>query len=37
MPYAVAIMTELPAGTSWTTGMKAVTAGAGALKSAFTA
>ncbi len=37
MPYAVAIMTELPAGTSWTAGMNAVTAAAGALKSAFTA
>lgn len=37
MPYAVAIMTELPAGTSWTSGMDAVSAGAGALKAAFTA
>ncbi|MFI9381652.1 serine hydrolase [Kutzneria sp. NPDC052558] len=37
MPYAVAIMTELPAGTSWTTGSKAVTAAAAALKAAFTA
>jgi hypothetical protein len=37
MPYAVAIMTELPAGTSWASGMNAVTAGAGALKAAFTA
>jgi len=36
-PYAVAIMTELPAGTSWATGSNAVTAGAAALKSAFTA
>lgn len=37
MPYAVAIMTELPAGTSWASGSDAVTAGAGALKAAFTA
>ncbi|QUQ71875.1 serine hydrolase [Kutzneria sp. CA-103260] len=37
MPYAVAIMTELPAGTSWATGSNAVTAGAAALKAAFTA
>ena len=37
MPYAVAIMTELPAGTSWKSGMDAVSAGAGALKAAFTA
>ena len=36
MPYAVAIMTELPAGTSWTSGMDAVSLGAGALKAAFT-
>ncbi|GAA3431937.1 hypothetical protein [Kutzneria kofuensis] len=35
MPYAVAIMTELPAGTSWTAGTNAVTAGAAALKAAF--
>lgn len=37
MPYAVAIMTELPAGTSWASGTNAVTAGAAALKAAFTA
>jgi hypothetical protein len=37
MPYAVAIMTELPAGTSWESGMNAVSAAAGALKAAFTA
>jgi beta-lactamase class A len=37
MPYAVAIMTELPAGTSLATGSNAVTAGAAALKAAFTA
>ena len=36
-PYAVAIMTELPSGTSWATGSAAVTAGAAALKAAFTA
>ena len=35
MPYAVAIMTELPAGTSWSAGANAVTAGAAAIKSAF--
>jgi beta-lactamase class A len=35
MPYAVAIMTELPAGTSWSAGAKAVSAAAGAIRSAF--
>jgi hypothetical protein len=35
MSYAVAIMTELPAGTSWSAGTKAVTAGAAAIKAAF--
>lgn len=35
MPYAVAIMTELPAGTSWSAGTKAVSAGAAAIKAAF--
>jgi beta-lactamase class A len=35
MPYAVAIMTELPAGTSWADGMNAASVAAGAIKSAF--
>jgi beta-lactamase class A len=35
MPYAVAIMTELPAGTSWSAGMKAASVAAGAIKAAF--
>jgi beta-lactamase class A len=35
MPYAVAIMTELPAGTSWSAGTKAVSAAAGAIRTAF--
>jgi len=35
MPYAVAIMTELPAGTSWADGMKAASVASGAIKAAF--
>ncbi|HEY0495306.1 MAG TPA: hypothetical protein VGD48_06145 [Kutzneria sp.] len=35
MPYAVAIMIELPAGTSWSAGTKAASVAAGALKAAF--
>ena len=36
LPYAVAVMTQLPAGASYTTGSQAVTAGAAALKTLLT-